>query len=101
MTAKRRLIFFFQKVDLNVLDSMKNTKFLTDNGAKKYEPKNKNILGDSNPQPSGSWLDAVSTMPTHLYSLVRLVECSVLYLALLTTIMTTKINSGYRIARFL
>ena len=58
--------------------------------------KKKNTFGDSNPQTSGSWLDAVSTMPAHLYSFVRLVECSVLYFALLTTIMTTKINSGYR-----
>ena len=46
MTAERRLIVFFQKVDLNALNSMKNTKFLTveqysDNGAKNCEPKKK------------------------------------------------------------
>ena len=58
-----------------------------------------NIKRDPNPRPSGSKLDAVSTMPPHSDGLVRLVECTVIHPSSLTTIMTTKINSGYRIRK--
>ena len=67
---------------------------------KKYlEKKEKNTKRDANLRPSGSELDAVSTMQTHSDGLVRLIECIVIYPASLTPIMTSKINSGYRIRK--
>ena len=65
---------------------------------KKYLEK-KNTKRDANPRPSGSEFDAVSTMPTHSDGLVRLIECIVINPASLTPIMTSKINSGYRIRK--
>ena len=56
-------------------------------------------MRDSNQRPSGSVIDAVSTVPTHSDGLGWIVKCIVMYLTSATPIMNTKIHWGHRIRK--